>query len=96
MKRKHLKRGLFTSPQSGNLEFERYVIENVKDLNKFLRVFDVKLSMVVPKLKEALSEGEIIIATDEHPLSGMFTYCYETKDKTNIHPSTFHRVKLLN
>jgi hypothetical protein len=96
MEIKKLKRGIFTSPQSGSIEFERYVIENEEDLNKFLKEFPHRMTMVGKRLKESLEEGYIILATDAHPLTGMFTYCFETKDKNNMHPSSFHRVRLIN
>ena len=95
MKHKNLKRGIYTSPQSGTEEFERYVIENQQDLNLYLKHFPHRMTMMGEHMKNALEEGHIIVATDEHRVSGHPTYCYEAKDKDNQHPSSFHRVRLI-
>ncbi len=95
MKHKKLKRGIYTSPQSGTQEFERYVIENEQDLNAFLEHFPNRMTMMGQNMRDALAQGYTIIATDEHPLSKLPTYCFETKDPNNQHPSSFHRVRLV-
>ena len=96
MKHKHLKRGLYTSPQSGSEQFEKYVIENETDLNAFNEAMGGLPKIMLNPMKECLEEGRIIIATDAHPLSGFPTYCFETTDKNNTHPQCYHRLKLLN
>lgn len=95
MKHKKLKRGIYTSPQSGSLEFERYVIENEQDLNAYLNCFPNRTTMMGENMRKSLAQGYTIVATDEHPLSGLPTYCFESKDKDNQHPSSFHRVRLI-
>jgi hypothetical protein len=95
MKHKKLKRGIYTSPQSGTQEFERYIIENEQDLYAFLKCFPNRMTMMGENMKKSLSEGYVIIATDEHPLTKSPTYCYESKDPNNTHPSSFHRLRLI-
>ena len=95
MNHKHLKRGIYTSSQSVTEQFERYVIENEQDLNAFLNAFPNRMTMMGQNMRNALEQGYTIIATDEHPLSKLPTYCYETKDKNDTHPSSFHRVRLV-
>jgi hypothetical protein len=95
MKHRNLKRGIYTSPQSGTQEIERYVIENEDDLNKLLLMFPFRMTMFGENLKQNLKEGRIILVTDEHPLTQQPTYCFETTDVNNNHPSSFHRVRLV-
>ena len=95
-----LKIGIYTSPQCDEgVTFEQYVIENETDLKAWLKALDppkyVKNVMGKDMLR-ALTEGHIIIATDENRLSGFPTYCFETTDPANQHPSSHHRVKLLS
>ena len=44
-------------------------------------------------LKAFLREGYIVILTDEHPMTGMPTYRFESKSD-NTRPTSFHRVSL--
>lgn len=82
----NLKRGVFTSPQSGDNEFEMYVIENLTDLKKFVK----ETSNLMEKLwKKYLNEGNIILV-----YSNMISWCTENTTG-NTHPSSFNRVKLL-
>ncbi|WP_300571190.1 hypothetical protein [Flavobacterium sp.] len=96
---KNLKRGIYTSPQSGDTELERYIIENQEDLNAFLKAFPMVKQLpkqfdMVGNWKRSLSEGRIIIATDENYHSGLPTYCFEnTTGSTHI--SSFNRVRLI-
>jgi hypothetical protein len=94
MKHKKLKSGFYTSPQKSN-QFEFYIIENEVDLQKFAESFKETplIKTMVKNIKESLNNGEIVIATDIHPMSGCPTYCFETKDPNCEHPSSFHRVK---
>jgi hypothetical protein len=95
MNHKDLKIGVYTSPQSGTLEFERYVVEDETDLDNFREKFpQINVFKMYDNFKKALSEGHTILLTDEHRLTGMPTYCFESKtDKT--HPSSMNRVKLI-
>jgi hypothetical protein len=95
MKHKKLKRGIYTSPQSGTKEIERYVIENEQDLKAFAKAFPRARKFFEDNMRNSLAQGYIIIATDEHELSGLPTYCFESKDPNNTHPSSFHRVRLI-
>lgn len=95
MKHKKLKRGIYTSPQSGTQEFERYVIENEQDLKAFAKAFPKAKQFFEDNMRKSLAQGYTIVATDEHPMSGLPTYCFESKDKDNQHPSSFHRVRLI-
>lgn len=93
---KNLKWGIYTSPQSGAVEIERYVIENEDDLKAFAKKFPqikIKPFNMETNLKNCLSEGYIIILTDLNPRSGMPTYQFESKTD-NTHPSSMHRVRL--
>jgi len=95
MKHKHLKRGLFTSPQSGESQFERYVIENKNDAKAFFKTFPNAKPFMAKDFEKYLAEGEILLATDENPMSGFPSYCFQS-DKSNTHVCAFHRVQLLN
>lgn len=89
-----LKIGVYTSPQSGSEKFERYVLENEEDLEAFRVKFpQIKMLKMYDNLKASLREGYIVILTDEHPMTGMPTYCFESKSD-NTHPTSFHRVSL--
>ncbi len=99
LKRTNLKRGIYTSPQSGNAEIERYVIENDKDLKAFVKEFQQlkhlpKSIDMIGNLKRALKEGHIIILTDENRI-GFPTYCFENTTNST-HPSSYNRVRLIN
>ena len=95
MKHNDLKRGLFKSPHLGDLEIERYVIENEADLNAFSKKYpQIKNLHVYDNIKNSLIEGYIILFTDAHQLSGFPTYCFESKPE-NTHPSSIHRLRLL-
>ena len=94
MKHKKLKRGIYTSPQSGTEEFERYVIENEQDLKAFAKAFPKAKTFFEDNMRNSLAQGYIIVATDEHRMSGLPTYCFESQ-KDNQHPSSFHRVRLI-
>lgn len=96
---KNLKRGIYTSPQSKDLELERYIIEDTKDLNAFVKMFPLMKQLpkqfdMIGNWKRSLKEGRIIIATDEHHASGLPTYCFEnTTDSTHI--GSFNRVRVI-
>ena len=92
MKNTKLKQALFTSPQSGTTKFGRYVVENEADFKKFLRVFDL-LKRTKESIRESLREGRIIILTEPNTWTGYPSYCFESKDPNDTHPSSFHRVK---
>jgi len=94
MKHKNLKRGIYTSPQSGTEEFERYVIENEQDLKAYAKAFPKAKTFFEDNMRKSLAQGHIIVATDEHRMSGLPTYCFESKED-NQHPSSFHRVRLV-
>lgn len=95
MNHKNLKIGIYTSPQSGAVEFERYVVEDETDLNAFREKFpQINMFKMYDNLKKALSEGYVILLSDEHKMTGMPTYCFESKTD-NTHPSSMHRVKLI-
>lgn len=94
MKFKTLKRGLYTSPQiKDGSQVERYVIENEEDVNAFFEKFEKAKRVMKKDFFQCLSEGHIIIATDE-VWSGYPTYCFESPEGST-HPSSFIRVKLL-
>jgi hypothetical protein len=94
LKHRDLKIGIFTSPQSKDLEFERYVIETKQDLTKFFS--KVKTPIIMRRnLIQSFEEGYKIILTDIHPRSGFPTYCFES-ESDNTHLSSFHRQRLLN
>jgi len=95
MKHKHLKRGLFTSPQSGETQFERYVIEDKNDAKAFFKAFPDAKPFMTEKFQKYLAEGKIILATDKHWMTGFPAYCLQS-EKSNTHLSAFHRVQLLN
>lgn len=86
----NLKQAMFTSPQSGNKPFPRYVIENEKDLELFCEEIQM-LRRQKQSIRECIADGYTIILTDPNRM-GYPTYCFETKDKNNTHPSSFHRV----
>lgn len=92
MRKANLKQALFTSPQSGSEPFGRYVVENRQDFREFLKHFDL-FSSTREGIIEALEEGQTVLLTEPHQLTGYPTYCFECKDKTNTHPSSFHRVE---
>ena len=86
-----LKSGIYTSPQSGDLEMERYIVENQEDLDKFLQKFpQIKMLGMYKNLKRCVEEGYIVILTDVHPMTGMPTYCFEAK-ADSTHPSSMYR-----
>jgi len=96
VKHKDLKWGVYTSPQSGEVEIERYIVENEDDLKAFAKKFpqvNIKPFNMLNNLKECLTEGYIIILTDLHRYSGMPTYCFESK-ADNTHPSSMHRKRI--
>ena len=98
MDNKNIKRGIYTSPQSGTQEFERYVIENQEDLKEFKKAFCIKGHIwqnLISEFERNIKKGYTIIATDPNPLHGMPTWCFESKDPNNTHPSSFHRVRLI-
>lgn len=91
----NLKRAVYFSPQTGATQFERYVIDSVETLEKFLNAF--------PKMKsfrgfkdsalKSLALKQILILTDPNPLTKLNTYCFEKQTETKAHPSDFIRVK---
>ena len=94
VKHKDLKWGVYTSPQSGEVEIERYIVENEDDLKAFVKKFpQTKMFKMNENLKECLTQGYIIILTDLHRMSGMPTYCFESK-ADNTHPSSMHRKRI--
>lgn len=91
VKYKKLKWGIYTSPQTKDVEIERYIVENQEDLDNFHKVFpQIKALKMYENLKKCLEEGYIIILTDVHHLTGMPTYCFESK-ADSTHPSSMHR-----
>ncbi len=93
VKNKSIKWAVYRSPQCTET-FERYLIENEKDLQIFAKAFKNNiLKSAVRNMSDSLSKGHIIVATDPHGLSGYITYCYEAK-KESTHPSAFLRVKV--
>lgn len=98
LKHKDLKSAFFTTPQINTSfgAFERYVIENMNDLNAFAKKFPQikeKPFNMFANLKRSLDNGEVLILTDEHRNSGFPTYCTESS-AGNTHPSSIHRVKI--
>ena len=98
VKKKNLKWGVFKSP-SVKVNFERYIIENQDDLEAFIKEFPlIEKFGIYNNMAVSLSEGLIIVATDEHPISGFPTYCFETHEDEDededIHPTAIIRVKL--
>ena len=98
LSRRNLKIGVFTSPQSGNVEIERYVIENEADLKALVKEFPQLKGLpkninLVDNWKRDLKEGYIILVTDESRI-GLPTYCFENTTGST-HPSSFNRVKIL-
>jgi hypothetical protein len=88
-----LKQGFFTSPQSGSTQFKRYIIEDVNDLNKFREKFPkINQLNMYNQMFKSLESGMVVLATDEHPMTRMPTYCFES-NKDSLHPSSIHRVK---
>lgn len=86
-KRPELKIRQFSNPEK-TFVTNRYVIENEEDLKKTLESFP-QLSnntfKVAENWKRSLDEGRILLITDEHPMSGFPTYCFEsTKDSTHV------------
>jgi hypothetical protein len=88
---KQLKQGKFTTPQCGDDVIEMYIVENLKDLQHFNKVFDMP-KMMTSNLIQSLNEGRVIIANDR-TASGYPSYCYESLTKTNPHPSDYYRIK---
>ncbi len=92
----NLKQGTFTSPQSGNAKFKRYIVENLEDLKAFAKAFPhIKKhlgGLMYNNLEDCVNEGYTVLLTDNHHLSGMPTYCFENKDNST-HPSSFNRVE---
>ena len=90
---KNLKWGIYKSPQSGDAEIERYIIENKNDLKIFNDNFpQINTFGMYNNIEQSINEGYVIILTDPHKLTGMPTYCFESKPD-NTHPSSMHRVK---
>lgn len=83
---KNLKWGVFTSPQSGNNEFEMYIIENASDLKKFFKVYGV--SSLLKSVWEKYVGKDIILV---YP-NGC-SWCTENTTG-DPHPSCFNRVRL--
>ncbi len=93
IKYKTIKWGVYMSPQSGNNEFERYVVESLTDLENYIKKFPkIKSVGLDDTIKKYLNKGKIILLTDT-TFSGFPSWCTES-EKTNTHPSSFHRVKL--
>ncbi len=93
MKKRNLKIGLFASMDTTH-NFERYVIENNEDLLAYKKEFpQINNFNIFENFKTAINEGRIIVATDEHHMSGYPTYCFESKDFH--HSSSIVRIKLL-
>jgi ribosome biogenesis GTPase A len=96
MKNTNLKVATFFTPQTSDVHFERYVVENNEDLEAFFKAFSHNRKMMQNTLKKSLTEGRTILLTDS-TLSGFTSYSYETKvDDVNklegVHPSSFIRV----
>lgn len=92
---KHLKSGVYTSPQTNDVQHERYIVENEADLVAYAKCFPaikVKPFNMYNNLLESLKEGRIIILTDTTQ-SGFPSYCFENTTN-DTHPNSFNRVKL--
>lgn len=86
----NLKQANFTSPQSGDHVFGRYVLETQDDLEAFCK--EIKMLRTQKRsISECIDEGYTVLLTDPNRF-GYPTYCFECKDKNNTHPSSFHRV----
>jgi len=95
LKFKKLKRGIYTSPQTGDIQMERYIIENQEDLKAFVKVYpQLKQMGMQANWSKSIAEGRILIATDEHPMTGFPTYCFEHQSGEE-HPSDMNRLKVL-
>ena len=90
MKHNQLKRGNFKN--SNGMKFERYVIENQSDVDKFFEIFSIAIKFMKSNFETSLKDGMIIIATDL-TVSGFPSYCFESNDLS--HPSNFVRIELL-
>ena len=79
MNNKRLKQAICVDmARESKQEVKRYVIEDLKDLNKFFKAFKgFDILNVKENLINALNEGRVILLTDPHPLSGVNTYCYQ-------------------
>ena len=95
LKFQDLKRGLYKSQYTGDLELERYIIENETDLKLFKDKFPmIKNFSIENVVSNDLEKGRVIIATDCHKMTGYPTYCFEASpDDNNI--TAMHRIKLL-
>lgn len=97
--RRNLKIGIYSSPQCGSNHFEQYIIETQADLKAYLDALDpIKpvRNILQKNMTESLNRGEILIANDEHPVSGFPTYCMETTNpEPNPHPNSHIRVRVL-
>lgn len=91
---KGLKWGVFTSPQSGDNEFEMYIVENNTDLIAFEKKFpNIKRMNMRNNFLQSLKDGYTLIINDNHPMTGLPTYCFENTNGST-HPSSFNRVRL--
>lgn len=91
LKHSKLKRALYQTPQAPGIEIERYVIENMSDLNAFIKVINTP-TIVINNWTDCIEKGHIIIATDPNWI-GYPTYCFESKDVS--HPANYVRIKNL-
>jgi len=90
---KNLKWGVFTSPQSGDKKFERYVLESLEDVLAFKKAFPIitKFNMLENFLK-VVTSGGVVLVTDCHALTKFPTWCIQSTKSD--HPSSINRVKL--
>lgn len=86
-KRTDLKIMQFTNPQKDFIT-KRYVVENKNDLKEILKSFpqlNDNFMNVAKTWEESIDEGRVILVSDEHPISGFPTYCYESpKESTHL------------
>lgn len=97
LKNTTVKRGLYKNSLHPN-NIEMYVIEDKKDLNAFFKAFPTlaKFKQMADAYTKSVNEGKIIIANDPHPTHGLNTYCFESPDTPDPHPSAYIRIKLID
>lgn len=96
IRNKQLKWGVFTSPQSGNNEFEMNIIENIDDLHLYLKAIPSLKNnpfKLVDSFMSVLNDGCVILLNNPHHIHGFPTWCIENTTGS-AHPSSFNRVRL--
>lgn len=62
--------------EEGNV-LKKYVVGTAEALDEFFNSNEFKhanLSMMVTPIRKAINRGEVVLITDNHPMSGMPTY----------------------